>query len=349
MPAPYHYYVYPFGLNADDLTAIPDSAAGDGSVSYFAGWTDPYELNLLTDPTALPIPRGQMNQLFYDITNNLQQYQQFGSPPWVVGNTVSYPIYARVYYLGTVYESQIGSNLNTPGTDDTWLVISGTAEGVPIGSILDYGSPIAPTNYLNCDGSAISRTTFADLLGKISFTEAGTLTNTVNTVSGLTNATTRMYVGMAIEGTNIPSGTTIASIVDANNITMSNTATGSGSSTIRFFTWGNGNGTTTFNLPDFRRATAIGSGGSGSSVVGNVVGQSGGEEAHTQSIAEMPAHNHSGSVGGLAATAGSSNGAIQGNTATSFAQTLQIASQGGGTAFNVMQPSLVTFKIIKYI
>lgn len=122
------YYVYPFGENADDLTAIPTPAAGDGSVSYFAGWTDPYELDLLTNPSALPIPRGQMNQLFFDITNNLQEYQQYGAPQWVpaaqnLGSSLPYPIYATVYYSGVLYRNLVAANTATPGADATWAVV----------------------------------------------------------------------------------------------------------------------------------------------------------------------------------------------------------------------------------
>ena len=36
-------------------------------------------------------------------------------------------------------------------------------DAVPVGTILSYGSSSAPTGYLNCDGSAVSRTIYADL------------------------------------------------------------------------------------------------------------------------------------------------------------------------------------------
>lgn len=344
MSSPYYYYVYPFGENADDLTAIPTTAAMDGSVSYFAGWTDPYEYNLLTNPAALPIPRGQMNQLFYDITNNLQQYQQYGTPIWVTGNTVSYPIFARVYYSGIVYESQIASNTNTPGTDATWFAISGSIQGVPIGAVLDFASPIAPSGFFNCDGSAYSRSTYANLFSAITFQQSGTLTNTMNTVSGL-SSTANMYVGMSIEGSNIPSGTTVASIVDSTDITMSHNATSSGASTITFFPWGEGDGSTTFNVPDLRRSTTIGSGGSGTAIVGNVVGQDGGAETHTLVATELPdpltttAFNQS-------ASGGATFGAIQSNGSYG---TGIVSNQGGNQAHTIMQPSTVMYKIIKYI
>jgi microcystin-dependent protein len=349
MPSPYYYYVYPFGQNADDLTSIPTNAAGDGSVSYYAGWTDPYEYNLLTNPAALPIPRGQMNQLFFDITNNLQEYQQYGTPQWVTGNTVSYPIYSRVYYTGLVYESQISNNTNTPGSDSTWLVTSGNNGGVPIGTIIDYAGAFPPANYLLCDGSAISRTTYAALLSAITQTQNGTTTNTMATVSGL-STTSNMYPGMSIEGVGIPSGTTILSITDSTDIVMSQNATASGTVSIQFFNWGNGNGTTTFNIPQCRRCTNVGFGGFGSTQLGNKTGQTGGEESHTQSISEMPSHNHPGSVmpyQSFNATAGAiaaveTPGGVSGN------YPVTVAPQGGGSAFNVIQPSNIVTMCIKY-
>lgn len=122
------YYVYPFGSDADDLIPIPIPPAGDGSVSYFYGWTDPYEYNLLTNPAALPIPRGSMNQLFFDITNNLQEYQQYGTPQFVPaaqnqGSPLPYPIFAKVYYNGAVYQNLVAANEAIPGTDTTWVIV----------------------------------------------------------------------------------------------------------------------------------------------------------------------------------------------------------------------------------
>jgi microcystin-dependent protein len=57
-------------------------------------------------------------------------------------------------------------------------------------------------------------------------------------------------------------------------------------------TWGAGDGVSTFNLPDFRRASSVGSGGSSTGFLGNTVGSAGGAETHGIAIAELPAHNH---------------------------------------------------------
>jgi microcystin-dependent protein len=55
--------------------------------------------------------------------------------------------------------------------------------------------------------------------------------------------------------------------------------------------WGQGDGATTFNLPDLRGRTLIGA-GQGSGLTSRVLGTVGGSEMHTLQIAEMPNHSH---------------------------------------------------------
>jgi microcystin-dependent protein len=101
-----------------------------------------------------------------------------------------------------------------------------TAVGVPPGTLAPYAGATVPSGYLECDGSAVSRTTYADL-----FTAIGT-------------------------------------------------------------TWGSGNGSTTFNLPDLRDRTVLGTspgGLSGNRPTARSLGQTGGEEAHQLTSAELPA------------------------------------------------------------
>lgn len=348
-----YYYVYPFGVNADDLTAIPTAAAVDGSVSYQDGWTIPYQYDLETNPSALPIPRGQMNELFLQITENIQQYQQFGTPAWItaadnLGTPYPYAINARVYYAGSVYESLVSSNTSTPGTDANWAEISGGSGAIPIGGILDFPSPVVPSNYLLCDGATPSRATYPALYNAITFTQAGSLTNASTTVTGLTNATSYMYAGMPVEGSGVPASTTIASITNATTIELSNAATASGTATIRFFPNGNGDGSTTFTLPDRRRRVPMGSGGTASTDplgVGNVSGQVGGEESHAQTVAELAVHDHAPQVGGFLCTGG---GTEQGNPGGQYSSRSATANTGSGTAFNIIQPSAITTFAIRY-
>lgn len=108
-------------------------------------------------------------------------------------------------------------------------------------------------------------------------------------------------------------------------------------------TYGVGDGSTTFNLPDFRRRVAVGAGGTATTTLGNAVGNKGGEEAHKLVTAEMPSHFHGipwRPDGGTAA--GAPFAAFFGIAGYKNSQ-----STGGNQPHNNMQPSLVVNYIIK--
>jgi len=113
------YFDVVFG-SSGDLTAVPDSIQSNGSISYAQGWGPYYAQDPNIDPaTALFIDRAQTNQIFYDITSAIQQYQQFGIPPFITtsmnnGTPFPYAQYATVFSGGVAYQSLIASNTDTP-------------------------------------------------------------------------------------------------------------------------------------------------------------------------------------------------------------------------------------------
>ena len=109
--------------------------------------------------------------------------------------------------------------------------------------------------------------------------------------------------------------------------------------------FGVGDGAATFGLPDCRRRALVGSGGTGTGTLGNAVGDSGGEEGHIQTLAEMASHNHDISVANAAAGGGSNM--FHGNTPAPYT-TRPTQYRGSSSAMNVIQPSLVVLKMIKY-
>jgi hypothetical protein len=109
-------------------------------------------------------------------------------------------------------------------------------------------------------------------------------------------------------------------------------------------TWGAGDGTTTFNIPNLTRRVSVGSGGARVATQGplTTVGSLGGEETHQLIIGEIPSHTHTASAlstsgGGPFFTCG--GGGIGGSPVTNAA--------GGGLTHNNMQLSAVVLKIIK--
>ena len=104
--------------------------------------------------------------------------------------------------------------------------------------------------------------------------------------------------------------------------------------------WGAGDGATTFALPDLRRRTLVGAGGTGTATLGNAVGNVGGAETHTLTTAQMPAHTHTAITAGSFVGNGFGGGNSQGRNGTT-------GSTGGGGAHNNMQPSAVVRWLIK--
>ena len=109
-------------------------------------------------------------------------------------------------------------------------------------------------------------------------------------------------------------------------------------------TYGAGDGSTTFNLPNRSRRVSIGSGGSATGVIGNAVGDVGGTETITLIGANLPVGTpiNSGGTSGnsLASTASGTANVPSNNTANYL--------QGSGAAVNIMQPALVVLECIRY-
>lgn len=106
----------------------------------------------------------------------------------------------------------------------SWVQLNaGTSESTPAGIIQQFGGTSAPTGYLICDGSAVSRTTYSSLFAAI--------------------------------------GTT----------------------------YGPGNGSTTFNLPDLRGRVAV---GKSTDAEFDAMGETGGAKTNTLTTSQLPAHTH---------------------------------------------------------
>ncbi|MEN9450036.1 MAG: hypothetical protein RJA83_650 [Pseudomonadota bacterium] len=98
-----------------------------------------------------------------------------------------------------------------------------------------------------------------------------------------------------------------------------------------------------FNIPDLRRRVAVGSGGIGSYILGAGLGNIGGEETHTQTVAEMPPHNHVTFAWGRDSN---SVNRSSGN-AIPMSELNETQYSGSGMPFNILQPSLILNAYIK--
>jgi microcystin-dependent protein len=109
-------------------------------------------------------------------------------------------------------------------------------------------------------------------------------------------------------------------------------------------TWGAGDGSTTFNLPNLNGRTLVGSDGTSDAVLGASVGNLGGTRTHTLITAEMPAHTHTHYLAGAAAGAASGGGVSALTTNIASAGTTD--NTGGNGAHNNIQPSaIISYRI----
>lgn len=185
------------------------------------------------------------------------------------------------------------SNNSEPAINDTNLnqmqlnienAINSQVSGdtLPVGSIVAFSSATIPTNWLLCDGRAISRTEYALLF--------------------------------SIIGT----------------------------------TYGVGDGSTTFNLPNLKGRVPVGVDSSQTEF--DTLGETGGEKTHTLTVDEMPSHFHGGTTldnaVGTRAWKPSGSALIQIGDGAGY-EIGTINPIGGGQPHNILQPYQTTNYIIK--
>ena len=224
------------------------------------------------------------------------------------------------------------------------LTDSSGGSWVPAGAVQMYAMNTAPTGWLLCDGTAVSRTTYANLFAAI-VPSKGTVTITIATPGVVTLSSHGFQTGDMIYLTTtgaLPTGLSQNTIYYVINVTTStfrlatsaaNASAGtaintsgsqSGTHTLRYCPYGLGNGSSTFNVPDMRGRMPIG-GGTGSGLTARVVGTNYGAETVTLDSTSLPTHSHANTVSG-------------GNTATMNSNTTHThnITTVGGSQLGVM-------------
>src|SRR5690242_256636 len=119
----------------------------------------------------------------------------------LTGSELHEPKGADTAALGTVYVS------NGAGSG-SWNSVSTSAF---TGMIADFAAPVAPTGWLELDGSVISTVTYSGLFAVMSISSSGTRTNGNPSVTSIAS-TAQFKAGYYIFGTGIAAGTTILSV-----------------------------------------------------------------------------------------------------------------------------------------
>jgi len=146
----------------------------------------------------------------------------------------------------------------------------GGGGNVPVSGEIACTGFAAPANYMFEFGQALSRSTYASLFAQLTISQTGSLVATTPTITGLTD-TQQFDAGDFVEGSGIPAATTILSVDSSSQVTLSANATTSGTSVIRFFAYPNGDGATTFNIPDKRGRTNVGRDNMGGTAAGTLL------------------------------------------------------------------------------
>lgn len=265
-----------FGQFGSSAAGSPQTSKDTTVIQQLTAWLTGWTAAVVTGSKAAFLE--DMNGFCYTLSYMIASIFQDGTPVW--DSATSYYIGSIVRKTGTfeLYGSLINDNVGNalPNRSDTaqWQYLDPWRPG----DLKDTSSGIAQPGWLGCDGSAVSRVTYADLFA---------------------------YIGIS---------------------------------------YGAGDGINTFNVPNFQRRVAVGSGGAGTGTLGNAAGDSGGEETHTLTTPEIPSHTHPTSFGG-AIGAAMQTGGFGSPASTAVANVT--GATGGGGAHNNIQPSLIVYKLIK--
>lgn len=202
------------------------------------------------------------------------------------------------------HASLTGSNLHEPkGVASAALGTVYVADGAGSGSwtdvgtasftgmIADFITPVAPTGWLECDGSTISTSTYSALYNVMAIHTSGTRTNGSPIITSISSTAT-FKVGNYVFGTGIPTGSTIVTIDSSSQITISNNATSSGTSAFDVSPWLLNTGT--IKLPDLTTVGRFRRSRSSTTKVGDL--QADQNQAHTHTVSgstdSQGAHTH---------------------------------------------------------
>lgn len=171
---------------------------------------------------------------------------------------------------------------------------------IPPGAEMRYAGIFAPTGWYFEFGQAVSRSGDSNLFNAITAACTGN-THSNTSVDNLSVDLRNLGLeGAFIEGTGIPTGTTILSINSATSLTLSQAASSTVSGvSLRILPWGQGDGSTTFNLPDRRGRVVAGRDNMGGTsanrltdqtngVDGDKLSDVGGVETNTIAQANLP-------------------------------------------------------------
>jgi microcystin-dependent protein len=278
-------------------------------------------------------------------------------------------LYFDPYFKNSVsgnQEAALAGSSGTPSASNKYVTQADSTVLTPAGSFIPYAGRSALSGWLLCDGTAVSRATYANLFAVIAPSQ--TFTVTVATPAVFTANSHGLVIGDKISLTttgSLPTGLTantdyyvISAGYGANSFQVSTTRAGSavnttgsqsGVQTLYATNYGKGDGSTTFNVPDMRGYTVYGYKSSDANFdVLNVPNTYVGEKTHVITQAELPAVAPT--ITATVVTGGGGITALATGTGSGTSTTSSYTSSsnlGSGTAGNNMPPYVVANWLIK--
>jgi microcystin-dependent protein len=262
-------------LTAQRDVIVPSGAGVTKDWIVFNGTTGGFPIRVKTAAgSGVVIPNGQTRQVQADGTNVLPSIT--GALSWTVDNGLFVTAGGVTITAGGLAvtaggltvaaggaavtgNSTVTGNLTVTGSLSAGSLASGSLDLlVPIGTLRASAGLSADTGWLLAAGQAVSRTTYAALFAKVSRTLTADTTAGSAVITG-TFDVANLFEGMPVSGPGIPVGATLGASITGTSITLSANATATATGVaVVVAPWGVGNGTTTFNLPDFRGRTFVG-------------------------------------------------------------------------------------------
>lgn len=240
-------------------------------------------------------------------------------------------------------------------------------DGDLVGTVKTWAALIAPPQYVFTYGQEVNRADYPEYVAAITSSQTVFCTLGSPVLNGLAD-TTQIPVGADIEVSCLPAGTTVINKT-ISTLTVSANATLSVNTVAVIFPWGNGNGTTTINIPDFRGIALVGrnnmGGVEGLSLTStyfsgndpNGLAVSGGNQSQTLLEANLARHTHAyvrsaagfdwSTVIANLDTGGTPVNIFNGTPSASTQTTSATPIDPDPVPFSIVQPSKTTNYIIK--
>ena len=209
-------FVFDYGVaGAATISVQPGTSGTDISQAGYLGWypSSEYPANIFNpsifNSNALWIPGSAAETLTQTLNSSQQLSNNFGS--FLFLNNLALTI------------SQIGQ-------------IAAWNAAAAQNNMYLYTVPVIAANVSSWTAALNAYEGLALTLGQTPLVMIANIADTSKTVTGLMNATTTLEIGMPVSGTDIPTGTLIASITNDNTIVLTQAATGSATESLTFST-----------------------------------------------------------------------------------------------------------------